>query len=274
VGDVRQQQQGGFPASPAAADAQLKSLESEQKPVTTPNNAEQSEELSIPKRTGPRTAGGKDRSRNNALKHGLFSKAALLEGESHAEYRSLLKGFRDCFQPQGTAEVLCVERLALLHWRLRRLDRSEIGEISEQMELVRRAMTTPGFLYRSLLWKKLFGEEQPIAKDFVFRVVTRPSPEGGDRAGRNGATGEDSKVGGSTGERIDRQTERQPKRTEPLGPADERLADYRTSSAMIPGLEAPDRIMRYETHLSREIDRILNRLERLQRMRKGQPVPP
>ena len=27
-------------------------------------------------------------------------------------------------------------------------------------------------------------------------------------------------------------------------------------------------------HLSREIDRTLNRLERLQRIRKGQPLPP
>jgi hypothetical protein len=31
---------------------------------------------------------------------------------------------------------------------------------------------------------------------------------------------------------------------------------------------------RYETHLSREIDRVLNRLERLQRMRQGKPLPP
>jgi hypothetical protein len=32
--------------------------------------------------------------------------------------------------------------------------------------------------------------------------------------------------------------------------------------------------MRYETHLSREIERILNRLERVQRMRGGQRLPP
>ena len=47
-----------------------------------------------------------------------------------------------------------------------------------------------------------------------------------------------------------------------------------TSAAVIPGQEVSDRLLRYETHLSREIDRILNRLERLQRMRKGQPLPP
>ena len=33
----------------------------------------------------------------------------------------------------------------------------------------------------------------------------------------------------------------------------------------------PELVIRYETHLSREIDRILNRLERLQRTRQGQP---
>ena len=35
-----------------------------------------------------------------------------------------------------------------------------------------------------------------------------------------------------------------------------------------------DRFIRYEAHLSREFDRILNRLERLQRFRHGQPALP
>jgi hypothetical protein len=42
----------------------------------------------------------------------------------------------------------------------------------------------------------------------------------------------------------------------------------------VPSQEVSDRLVRYESHLSREIDRILNRLERLQRIRKGQPLPP
>jgi hypothetical protein len=49
---------------------------------------------------------------------------------------------------------------------------------------------------------------------------------------------------------------------------------YRLSAALIPGQEGSDRLLRYETHFSREIDRILKRLERLQRLRKGQPLPP
>ena len=50
--------------------------------------------------------------------------------------------------------------------------------------------------------------------------------------------------------------------------------EYKVSAAVIPGPEVSDRLLRYETHLSREIDRILNQLERLQRLRRGQPVPP
>jgi hypothetical protein len=275
MGDLRQQQKPeGISTNPVAAETQSNPRESEQKPVTTPNNAEESEQLSIPKSTGPRTARGKNRSRNNALKHGLFCKTALLEGESPAEYRRLLKGFHDCFQPQGTAEILCVERLVHAHWRLRRLDRSEVAEISTQVELVRKALTTPGSAYKSHLWKKLYGEEQPVAKEISIRVVEDSSPEGGDRVRRNGHTPENANLGGSTGERIDRQNERQAKQKEPLNPADQRLIEYRASAAMIPDLETPDRIARYEAHLSREIDRLLNRLERLQRMRRGQPLPP
>ena len=50
--------------------------------------------------------------------------------------------------------------------------------------------------------------------------------------------------------------------------------EHKKSAAVIPCQDISDHLLRYETHLSREIDRILNRLERLQRMRKGQPLPP
>jgi hypothetical protein len=46
------------------------------------------------------------------------------------------------------------------------------------------------------------------------------------------------------------------------------------SAAVIPGQEVSNRLVRNETRFSREIDRVANRLERLQRMHKGQPLPP
>jgi hypothetical protein len=53
---------------------------------------------------------------------------------------------------------------------------------------------------------------------------------------------------------------------------DQQRMEYRSSVAIIPAPKVSDHLMRYETHLSREIDRWLNLLEHLQRARKGQPA--
>jgi len=43
---------------------------------------------------------------------------------------------------------------------------------------------------------------------------------------------------------------------------------------LIPNRDALDKILRYETTIERSLDRALNRLDRLQRRRKGEPVLP
>lgn len=78
--------------------------------------------------TEPRTTQGKDRSNRNALKHGIFSQAVLLKGESRAEYDALLNGLRENLQPEGTLEEMLVEKLAMDAWRLRRLFIAEAAE--------------------------------------------------------------------------------------------------------------------------------------------------
>jgi hypothetical protein len=50
--------------------------------------------------------------------------------------------------------------------------------------------------------------------------------------------------------------------------------DRESEIAIVRKTPAPEVLMRYETNLERDIDRTLNQLERLQRMRMGQPVPP
>jgi hypothetical protein len=49
---------------------------------------------------------------------------------------------------------------------------------------------------------------------------------------------------------------------------------YRADQALFSRQATLDLYIRYDTYLSRETDRLLNRLERLQRMRNGQPLPP
>ena len=73
------------------------------------------------KSTGPRSAQGKARSRLNALKNGLRSKAVVLEGpEDPTEFRRFRQGFRDDFHPVGPAEIDLVDQIALAAWRRNR----------------------------------------------------------------------------------------------------------------------------------------------------------
>jgi len=53
-----------------------------------------------------------------------------------------------------------------------------------------------------------------------------------------------------------------------------RRQQYEAISALVPSRESMERLIRYEAHFSREFDRLLHRLECLQRMRLGQPGPP
>src|SRR6266481_2723488 len=89
---------------------------------STPKSAtlERIDQSSIHKSTGPRSAQGKQRSKYNALKHGIYSKAPLLKDESRARFQSLLHELQGYHQPEGSTEELLVEKIAILTWRHRR----------------------------------------------------------------------------------------------------------------------------------------------------------
>lgn len=105
--------------------------------------------------TGPRTQHGKERSKNNAIKHGIFCKAALLRGESQAEFNVLMSGLHEDFQPEGTFEEGLVEVLAFTRWRLRRLLIAEAAEIEAGREFLewdetQRQLVEAGNLFQEL----------------------------------------------------------------------------------------------------------------------------
>src|SRR5712692_8417314 len=88
------------------------------------------------KASGPRTEQGKRRSSRNATKHGVYSKAIILKGESKAHYRVLLAGLHEALQPEGALEEFLVEKLATTAWRQRRLLLAESAEIRKNTEFV------------------------------------------------------------------------------------------------------------------------------------------
>lgn len=261
----------------------------------------------------------KKRTRLNALKHGLFSKAVVLEWESQAEYLSLLKGLRADFAPHGTFEATLVENLAVLLWRKRRLFQAEKAEVSEKREFAvsdsvadqfveawdrsRAARASGGLLkhYNNLhlvqeakslfvglrhmvikvgfrndlgILAKLYGQDQTGAQPFGLRLSYEGYATRATQALQRGDISEDVKLREEMAALIDREIESLTMRETFLETGNDRRQAYASQSAIVPGQEVSDRLLRYETHLTRETDRILTRLERLQRMRKGQPVCP
>jgi hypothetical protein len=101
---------------------------SEKKLQTNRENAKKS--------TGPKTPEGKARSSQNAVKHGLLARQILINdddpNEKAEEFDRLLSDLVDELQPQGRLQSLCVQRIAVCYWRLRRAYRFEAQSLRHQ----------------------------------------------------------------------------------------------------------------------------------------------
>ena len=283
--------------------------------------------------TGPRTPQGKNRSKNNATKHGIFSSVVVLQGESRPDYESLLDGLRESFQPVGSLEEILVEKLAALLWRHRRLINAEGAEIrnkreflewdrnrEQSMEAERQAREesteAPGLLdinlgvnpKEGLVWHienpeildrclelltklrekvEAEGLSQSKEAESIFEKIYGPSDQEHLRetphkeyaawrsiaeGKQKGSAAEDSKKQAlrAIASEIERLTQYKEKQLK-IEIKRMEIEKLRQSVPDTPGL---DRLMRYEASLERAFDRTLSQLERAQRLRKGQVVPP
>jgi hypothetical protein len=86
--------------------------------------------------TGPRSKQGKDAASRNSLRHGLLAKSAvIMRGpikEDQAEFDELLSGLHDYFGPVGTAEELLVQEIAVSYWMERRAQLYENAAICRE----------------------------------------------------------------------------------------------------------------------------------------------
>lgn len=90
--------------------------------------------LNAQKSTGPRTEAGKERSRRNALKHGLTAEELLLPGEDPANFEALHQGLLADLKPRGVLEAELVSEVVKLLWRIRRVPVFEAALIRWQQE--------------------------------------------------------------------------------------------------------------------------------------------
>jgi hypothetical protein len=102
----------------------------------------QANRLNAQKSTGPRTAEGKERASQNAVKHGLLAREAVIVGEDPTEFESFREGMLQTLAPAGPVEAMLAERVVGLSWRLQRAERLqnaafaalEEGERTELLE--------------------------------------------------------------------------------------------------------------------------------------------
>jgi hypothetical protein len=77
------------------------------------------------KSTGPKTEAGKQKSKFNALKHGMTARVAVLPHEDKLSYEELRQSTIESYQPANGAELMLVDLIAINYWRLLRARRVE-----------------------------------------------------------------------------------------------------------------------------------------------------
>lgn len=261
---------------------------------------------------GPRTLEGKQKSKLNALKYGIFASSVLIKGESSAAYKSLLDGLADTLAPVGKLEEILVEKLATTLWRHRRLIQAEGAEIQKRVDLVEweqeirkcqsvnihLSITRPGLIsdtnnlyvinrcldLLSELRRNIFQNGFTKSDLGPLREIYGNDGHSSINLGDNFYEeylrwSETAKV--SEAQRLKNDCA-SPERCKDvvLDAIDsqirllkERLA-VESMRRAVPESPALDRLLRYESNLERIFDRTMNQLERLQRMRLGHPVSP
>ena len=275
--------------------------------------------------TGPRTPSGKERSKYNALKHGVFSSVVVLKGESRAEYESLLSGPQETFQPEGTLEEALVKKLAMTLWRHNRLIQAETAEIQSAVEFMewdqqhaqqqeaeeigseaeleyqgglirkiqnprvlecclkllkelREAIEQKGFQSEDqVILQRVYGEEdqEHLSENLYdnYRIWFQTAGVSDAERLANGYASPEGCVRNVL-EEIDEEIGRLKRYQKTLGTILAQRAKLDAVRRTLPEGPILDRLLRYEAHLERVFDRTLSQLERLQRIRQGQPVPP
>ena len=117
--------------------------------------------------TGPRTPEGKARSSQNAHKHGLFARDAVLPDENPEDFLQSIADLEQELEAGSPFERRLVCHIATTEWRMRRLVRLETGALTSQLEKERlyaqRRQAELGKLNQSLQAKHGEQNESPQA---------------------------------------------------------------------------------------------------------------
>ena len=128
------------------------------------------------KSTGPKTPAGKTTVSRNALKHGLLAKDVVITGtdltECRAEFDAFLADLCSELQPDGLIEETLVERIATCYWRLRRVQRFEVGAIRGTLDA-----TDPDAPAMAQIRRKLTDAEHALSTESRLAALLDKPPD-------------------------------------------------------------------------------------------------
>jgi hypothetical protein len=254
------------------------------------------------KSTGPQTPKGKAVISLNALKHGILAHQVVVRGhnikESRDEFEAFSRQYYEHLAPVGPLEEMLVEQIIATHWRLRRVHAAESAEVALSVD--------------SGAWERRKANDSRSLREILEDPVLRYASSIGvvwientlrelrDAIARGGPLDYDAlepfecafvdrsdrifeKLGDLQFERADKERI--------LEYLDQELKDLRQrilqfteresieeqsrqDAAVLPAADTVDKILRYETALDRQLFRAMTQLERLQRRRLGENLPP
>jgi len=127
------------------------------------------------KSTGPNTEEGKQRSRCNAVRHGLTAETVIGALEDAEDYKAFEAAITADYDAQSAVERELVLRLASLLWRLRRATTMETGLFEIQADHLREF--------------RQGRRTQPMSREIIYAGFGRADPVELDRASLGTANG-------------------------------------------------------------------------------------
>jgi hypothetical protein len=119
--------------------------------------------------TGPKTEAGKATASRNTFRHGILALAeGCLPWESPGELAELHRQMMEDWHPRGFTELAIVESMVADMWRMRRLQRTELGvELNNTLAIASRRMEEErqqGYRYERITWGPAAFAEPPAAQ--------------------------------------------------------------------------------------------------------------
>jgi hypothetical protein len=241
------------------------------------------------------------------LVHGLYFQ------ESSQELAALHERFWHTYNPVGPAEEMLVDQIVTAHWRLRRAMRAESGEIALSVDggawqrsqpnalpgvehwamtgklltamqesafgnslqavwlrEIRARLANQGQMTEADIKKFVLDDQPNVIAEELKKLCLRLAQPFNDAE----AAARREEVKKEALAYIDHELLMREFCTALCKRREAAEESARQSAAVLPAPEVLDKILRYETKHERQIFRAMNQLERLQRMRQGETVPP